>query len=96
MPDWPPLRQLNLASFRVPFIPGLESPGFSGLDIKFFCFHKYRSALLRNKATRSYVVIDLQRPSNGERNSGSAEISPDPAEVFFIKLDLISRFRHWT
>jgi len=34
MPDWPPLRQLKLASFRVPFIPRLEMPGFSGIHIK--------------------------------------------------------------
>jgi hypothetical protein len=31
MPDWPPLRQLKLAPFRVPFIPRLKSLGFSGL-----------------------------------------------------------------
>jgi len=35
MPDWPPLRQLKLASFRVPFIPRLKSLGFSGIQIKF-------------------------------------------------------------
>jgi hypothetical protein len=34
MPDWPPLRQLKLASFQVPFIPRLESLGFSGGYIK--------------------------------------------------------------
>jgi hypothetical protein len=35
MPDWPPLRQLKLAPFRVPFIPRLESLGFSGGYINF-------------------------------------------------------------
>jgi hypothetical protein len=30
MPDFPPLRQLSLASFQVPFIPWFETQGFSG------------------------------------------------------------------